>query len=177
MTERYHSPVDLCMLLQRKEDRRVLLERTGDTYASGQLCPVSDHLEEGETALLGAIREAAEEVCVRVNPAGVDFAHLIHHRIPEGQGRIGIDFVTHRWEGTPYSREPGRHARLVWADPAAPPASCVPYVAALLTAVVAGAPCSLHGWPQPPQQTLLRAAGGADRLAATRSAGARDVAR
>ncbi|MBV9024867.1 MAG: NUDIX domain-containing protein [Streptomycetaceae bacterium] len=179
MTKRYHSAVDLFMLLQREEDGRVLLlERTGDTYASGQLCPVSGHLEEGETALAGAIREAEEEVGVRIDPADVVFAHLIHHRNPEGQGRIGIALVTHRWEGTAYNREPGKHARLVWADPAAPPPRCVPYVAALLAAIVAGAPCSLHGWPQTPQQTLLRAyAAGADHRPATPSADAGESAR
>ncbi|MBV9026604.1 MAG: NUDIX domain-containing protein [Streptomycetaceae bacterium] len=156
MSERYRSIVDIFMLLQREEDRCVLLlERAGNTYASGQLCVVSGHLDAGETVLSGAIREAEEEVGVRVDPADVVFSHLIHHRSPEGQGRVGVAFLARRWHGMPYNREPDKHSRLVWADPAAPPPDCVPYTAALLAAVAAGALCSLHGWPDETSQSLL----------------------
>ncbi|MEU5425881.1 NUDIX domain-containing protein [Streptomyces olivoreticuli] len=146
MTARYRSIVDVFMLLQRDDGRVLLVRRTGDTYASGQLCPPSGHLEEGESVLAGAIREAAEEVGVGVDVADVSFAHLIHHRSPEGEARLGTAFLAQRWSGTPCNREPRKHSELVWADPATPPADCVAYTAALLAMVDAGARCSVHGW-------------------------------
>lgn len=159
---RYRSTVDVFMLLRRPDGRVLLLERAGDTYASGLLCPVSGHLEDGESVLDGAVREADEEVGVRIDPADACFVHLIHHRSPEGEGRIGVAFTARRWDGEPYNREPHKHARLVWADPADPPAQCVPYTAALLSAIAAGALCSLHGWPTVPGQTPV-CRGGAER--------------
>jgi 8-oxo-dGTP pyrophosphatase MutT (NUDIX family) len=38
----------------------------------------------------GAIREAREETGVLIDPADLAFSHVIHHRSPEGQARIGV---------------------------------------------------------------------------------------
>jgi ADP-ribose pyrophosphatase YjhB (NUDIX family) len=42
----------------------------------------------------GVIREAREEVGVRMDPAELAFSHVIHHRDPLGQARIGFFFGT-----------------------------------------------------------------------------------
>ncbi|MEV6345468.1 hypothetical protein [Actinoplanes sp. NPDC051851] len=48
--------------------------------------------------------------------------------------------------GSAIPREPHKCARLVWADPSAPPADTVPYTAAALAQITAGRPFSLDGW-------------------------------
>lgn len=48
--ERYASIVDVHVILRRR-GQILLLRRTGDTWASGQLCLPSGHLEEGESVL------------------------------------------------------------------------------------------------------------------------------
>lgn len=124
----------------------LLLERSGTGYADGQLCPPSGHLEAGESVVQGSIREAYEETGVGIAAADLVFTHVVHHRNPEGQGRIGFFFTVTRWVGEPVNREPRKCARLVWADPASPPANTVPYTAAALAAITKGAPFSLDGW-------------------------------
>ncbi|MEV5379016.1 NUDIX domain-containing protein [Streptomyces nondiastaticus] len=144
---RYRSVVDVMVLLHRTDGRVLLLRRAGDVYASGLLAPPGGHLEDGETVVEGALREAGEEVGVGIAPADLEFCHLIHHRSPEGQARLGVVFTTQRWSGEPRNREPGKCSALVWADPGRPPADCVPYTAAVLDRFCAGALFSAHGWP------------------------------
>jgi len=146
-SDRYRSIVDIYVLLQRPDGLILLLERSGTGYADGQLCPPSGHLEAGESVVQGVIREACEEVGVRIDPADLAFSHVIHHRNPLGQARIGFFFTTTRWQDEPANTEPHKCAGLYWADPSRPPANTVPYTAAALAAITRGAPFSLDGWP------------------------------
>jgi 8-oxo-dGTP pyrophosphatase MutT (NUDIX family) len=144
--DRYRSIVDVYVLLRRPDGLILLLERAGTGYADGQLCPPSGHLEDGESVACCAVREAAEEVGVGIDPADLVFTHVVHHRNPEGQGRVGFFFTVTRWAGEPVNREPHKCARLYWADPARPPDSTVPYTAAALAAITRQAPFSFDGW-------------------------------
>jgi 8-oxo-dGTP diphosphatase len=74
------------------------------------------------------------------------YVHVVHHRNPQGQARIGFFFTAARWQGEPVNREPHKCARLYWADPARPPANTVPYTAAALAAITHGGSFSLDGW-------------------------------
>ena len=132
--DRYRTIVDVYVLLRRPDGTILLLERSGTGYADGQLCPPSGHLEAGESVVQGAIRETREETGVLIDPADLAFSHVVHHRSPEGQARIGFFFTAVRWQGEPANLEPHKCAALHWADPARPPANTVPYTAAALAA-------------------------------------------
>ena len=144
--DRYRSIVDVYVLMRRADGRILLLERAGTGYADGQLCPPSGHLEAGESVAAGAAREVREETGVSLDPADLVFSHVVHHRSPEGQGRVGFFFTLTRWNGEPANREPHKCARLLWADPSRPPAGTVPYTAAALAQISQGVPFSLDGW-------------------------------
>ncbi|MDJ1137358.1 NUDIX domain-containing protein [Streptomyces iconiensis] len=146
VVERHRRVVDLFVLMHRDDGRVLLLRRAGQVYASGLLAPPSGHLEAGETVREGALREAYEEVGVTIAPGDLEFCHLIDHRNPEGCQRLGVAFTAQRWSGRPYNREPHRHSQLVWAEPARPPADCVPYTSALLTRFAEGALLSTDGY-------------------------------
>jgi 8-oxo-dGTP diphosphatase len=145
---RYASIVDVHVIL-RRGGRILLLRRAGDTYASGQLCLTSGHLEESESVIDSAVREAGEEVGVAIDPSDLTFVHVVHYRAPGSEGRIGFFFLTEKWAGDPWNREPGKCARLIWSDPAQPPSATVPYTAAALRQITQGQPFSLDGWPSP----------------------------
>jgi 8-oxo-dGTP pyrophosphatase MutT (NUDIX family) len=74
----------------------------------------SGHLEEGESVIDSAVREAG----VTINPDDMAFVHVVHYRAPGSEGRIGFFFLTEKWAGHPWNREPDKCARLVWSDPA-----------------------------------------------------------
>ncbi|MFI9202945.1 NUDIX domain-containing protein [Streptomyces sp. NPDC053048] len=144
--DRYRSVVDVMVLLHRTDGRVLLLRRAGNVYASGLLAPPGGHLENGETLIDGARREVREEVGVGIDPADLEFCHLIHHRSPEGEARLGVVFTSQQWSGEPRNQEPGKCSALVWANPAQPPSDCVPYTAAVLDRFCSGALLSTHGW-------------------------------
>lgn len=151
MKQRYRSIIDVYVLLRRGDGQVLLLERANTGYADGQLCPPSGHLEEGESVIDGAVREAAEEVGVTINPDDLTFVHVVHYRAPGSEGRLGFFFLTEKWAGHPWNREPDKCARLVWSDPAQPPSAAVPYTTGALRQITQGQPFSLDGWPsQPP---------------------------
>jgi 8-oxo-dGTP pyrophosphatase MutT (NUDIX family) len=64
---RYASIIDVHVIF-RRGGRVLLLRRTGDTYASGQLCLPSGHVEEGESVLAAAVRETREEIGIDLDP-------------------------------------------------------------------------------------------------------------
>lgn len=145
--ERYRSIVDVYVLLRRGDGSILLLERANTGYADGQLCPPSGHLEEGESVRDGAIREAKEEVGVILHPKDLGCVHVVHHRSPEGQGRVGFFFKATRWDGgEPVNCEPHKCAGLHWASPMSLTANTVPYTAAAIAQIQAGAAFSLDGW-------------------------------
>lgn len=146
MNNRYRSIVDVYVLLRRADGHVLLMERANTGYADGLLCPPSGHLEDGESVTAGAIREAAEEVGVKLEEADLRFVHVVHHRNGDEEGRIGFFFTATRWAGEPINREPQKCARLLWADPTAPPANTVPYTAAALAQITNHQPFSLDGW-------------------------------
>ncbi len=145
MPERYRSIVDVYVLL-RRDDKILLTERANTGYADGQLCPPSGHLEQDESVIDGAIREAYEEVGVSLRRENLHFVHVVHHRNPQGQARIGFFFEATRWEGEPSNREPEKCAGLLWADADKLPPNTVDYTAAAVAKIQDGRGFSIHGW-------------------------------
>jgi 8-oxo-dGTP pyrophosphatase MutT (NUDIX family) len=143
---RHRSVTDVYVLLARADGRLLLLERANTGYADGQLCPPSGHLEADESVIDCAVREAREEVGVLIDPGDLTFTHVVHHRSPGGEGRIGMFFTAHRWHGEPVNAEPHKCAGLLWVDPRDPPAHTVPYTAVALANIAAGRPFALDGW-------------------------------
>ena len=144
--ERYASIVDVHVIL-RRGTQILLLRRTGDTWASGQLCLPSGHLEEGESILGAAVRETREETGIALDPTTLRHVLSIHQRHPgTGHARIGFAFQPRRWDGEPVNAEPHKHSELVWADPSALPPDTVDYTAAVITAVERGTKFTLNGW-------------------------------
>ena len=145
MPERYRSIIDVHVILERNSEI-LLLERHGTGYCDGMLHLPSGHLEEGETIGDGAAREAREEVGVRIDPADLCLATVVHHRQRADLARVGMFFATGRWEGEPFNAEPGKCRKLVWCDPSVLPATTIGYPAAGIRAYLTGTPFSIHGW-------------------------------
>ena len=122
----------------RAEGRVLVMRRAGTGYRAGQLGLPAGHLDGGEDAVSGLLRELREELAVTVNR---DSCHLavVCHRAPEhpGDGEyLDMFFTVDVWHGTPVIAEPDKCSELVWADRTHLPPDVVDYVAAALTAVV-----------------------------------------
>ncbi|MHC5256236.1 NUDIX domain-containing protein [Streptomyces sp. UC4497] len=138
MRDRYTSIVDVLMLPYRDDGRMPLLRRAEGRYAAGQITVVGGHLEAGESPLEGAIREAEEELGIRIDPADAEFCGLFQFVAADRSRRLGAAWVTRRWGGTATNKEPEKHAELLWAEPGDPPANCHPYTQGVLRHFVEG---------------------------------------
>jgi ADP-ribose pyrophosphatase YjhB (NUDIX family) len=120
----------------------LLSRRAGTGYGDGMWHLPSGHLEEGESVTDAAVREAAEEVGVRIDPADLTFTHVMH-RAPE---RVGLFFATRTWAGEPYNAEPHKCAELAWWPMSDLPPDTIGYPAAAIANVLDRVPFALHEW-------------------------------
>lgn len=88
--------VDVHLLLLRDGD--VLLGRRANTgYGDGAYEPPSGRLAERETLVEAAVRVAAAQVGIVVDPGGVCLAHVMHD--VSGAGRMAFFLTVEGWEG------------------------------------------------------------------------------
>jgi 8-oxo-dGTP diphosphatase len=138
-------PVTVHMFFLRGEE--VLLSRRYQTgYRDGEYSVPAGHLDGNEPVRLAAVREAFEEVGLRLDPADIAFAGVFHRR--EGDERI--DFFVHvqRWQGEPVNAEPHKCDELRWVNLDALPVNTIPYIRRALENFRAGIPFEEFGWEE-----------------------------
>ncbi|MET0189450.1 MAG: NUDIX domain-containing protein, partial [Pseudonocardia sediminis] len=109
------------------------------------------HVEEGESALAGAVREASEELGVTIAEADLVPLTAIHRTQGNGDAideRVDFFFTCRRWEGEPRRMEAAKSADVAWFALDALPDPVVPHELAVLEALRAGGPPAIttHGF-------------------------------
>jgi 8-oxo-dGTP pyrophosphatase MutT (NUDIX family) len=143
------------VVLRRREDgvERVLLQlRAGTGFMDGHWAlSAAGHVEPGEDAVAAAVREAAEELGVHLDPADLVPLCAIHRTaVPHEpvDERVDFFFESRRWTGEPQRREAHRAAELRWFDLAALPEPVVPHERRVLDGLHRGdlPPLLTHGF-------------------------------
>jgi 8-oxo-dGTP diphosphatase len=72
-------------------------------------------VEPVEPADIAMIREAKEELGIVIDPADLEFAHVMHRWTPgEDTARVSFFFAATRWAGDVINAEPHVCAGLIW---------------------------------------------------------------
>lgn len=131
-----------------------LRQHTG--YMDGYwACGVAGHVEPGESAVATALREAGEEVGIRLRAQDLVPLTAMHRsNAPSGpalEQRVDFFLAARRWEGEPAVAEPERNAGLRWFGLSRLPDKVPPHERVVLQA--------LAGWlddvaPLPPILTF-----------------------
>ncbi|MFE7718647.1 NUDIX domain-containing protein [Nocardia rhizosphaerihabitans] len=137
--------VDVHILLIRDDRILLSLRRNGDKYDNRWHLP-SGKLEAGESAAVGAVREAAEEIGVELEPAALRLVHVAHVTAPGRDSRLGLFFRAERWRGEPFNREPDKCYALQWFPLNDLPADLIEYSALGIAALNSATPYSELGW-------------------------------
>jgi 8-oxo-dGTP diphosphatase len=136
-------PVTVHMFFFRGE-QVLLIRRYRTGYMDGHYSVPAGHLDGNEPVRLAAVREAREEIGVRLDPQDIAFAGVFHRR--EGDERV--DFFVHvrRWSGEPVNAEPEKCDELRWAEVDDLPENTIPYVRRAIENFRAGVPFEEFGW-------------------------------
>lgn len=123
-------------------DEQVLLQRRAGTgYRDGSWATLAGHVDPGETLHEAAVREAAEEAGVRIDPADLRPLTAIH-RLQRGgppvEQRLDAFFEVRRWQGEPTRREVDKNDAMGWFPLRDLPAPMVPHELLVLQALAAG---------------------------------------
>jgi 8-oxo-dGTP diphosphatase len=136
-------PVTVHMFLFRGD--QILLSRRFQTgYMDGHYSVPAGHLDGDETVRMAAVREAHEEIGIRLEPGEIRFAGVFHRR--EGDERIDFFVHVHKWDGEPFNAEPEKCDDLRWAEVRNLPENIIPYVRKAIENYRAGIPFEEFGW-------------------------------
>jgi 8-oxo-dGTP diphosphatase len=132
------------------DERLLLMRRAGSGYRDGTLALPAGHLDGGEDAVAGLVRELAEEIGVAADPASCRLATVVHSAPEDADDEeyLNLFFTVGAWTGTPEICEPTKCTELVWADAAQLPPDTVDYLPTVLAGIAAGEPLLLANWPR-----------------------------
>lgn len=141
MSNRYKSCIDLHLVLRDGQGRVLLGERRNTGYMDGTHHFLAGHLEDGEPARRGMLREALEEA--GIVPEDMLLVHVMHHHTDSG--RLALFYEATRWNGKITNREEDKCVGWRWFAPDALP-QMIPYAAEALAHITKGVFESERGW-------------------------------
>jgi ADP-ribose pyrophosphatase YjhB (NUDIX family) len=126
------------------DDRVLLLRRFNTGWEDGKYSIPAGHVEAGESVTQAAVREADEEIGVRLTPEMLEVVHVMHRRSDDA--RVDFFFLVREWAGDISNREPHRCDDLAWYPLDALPEATIPYVRRALECYRNGESFSEYGW-------------------------------
>jgi 8-oxo-dGTP diphosphatase len=136
-------PVTVHLFLFRGE-QVLLLRRYQTGYMDGHYSVPAGHLDGNESVRKAGVREANEEIGVRIDPEKLIFAGVFHRH--EGEERVDFFFHVRDWSGEPFNAEPEKCDHLCWTNRASLPMNTIPYVRRALENFKAGKMFEEFGW-------------------------------
>lgn len=143
MTDRYRLIPEVYLVLER-QDQVLLLRRARTGYEDGNYGLVAGHLEAGESAVAGIIREAHEEAGLDLRVENLDLVHVVHRSARDGC--LGLFFRCRDWRGEPFNAEPHKCDDLSWFHYDRLPANTIPYIRQALLSARDRVAYSDEGW-------------------------------
>ena len=122
-------------------DEVLLQLRRNTGFMDGHWASAAGHVEAGESVRAAAVREAAEEVGVRIRPEALIPIVTMHRTQATGDPldeRVDFFFGCRSWHGEPRRMEPARAADLRWFALDALPDPVVPHERMVLEALRSG---------------------------------------
>lgn len=140
------TPFIASYLIFLKDDAIAFLLRENTGYADGMHGLPSGKVEQDETFIACAIREAKEEVGATVIAQNLDPVLTMHRKGKDGTYWVDVFFAVTEWEGELANTEPHKHAELVWLKPEEFPDTIMPSIRFALQQIGMNNPYTEYGW-------------------------------
>ena len=141
MSEKYYSrlAVNLVLVRENNNKKEILLQLRQNTGYMDNMYDFacSGHVEKGEAFTTALVREAKEEIGIKVKKENLIFLAINHHYQAD---HVQLFFTTTSYEGEPVVCEPSECGGLLWADLDNLPENIIPYVANVIKDIKLGIP-------------------------------------
>jgi 8-oxo-dGTP diphosphatase len=138
------TPFIASYVIIRKEGKIAFLMRSNTQWMNGNYSLPSGKVEKDESISQAAVREAFEELGVRIKPQDLRFAHMMHRHMETDW--ISTFFEVVDYEGEVVNAEPGSHAELAWFDPKNLPDKVLEYIRQAIGNIESGIRYSEYQW-------------------------------
>ena len=119
MTERFKTPHSVFLILLKKSGNNtfILLQKRQNTGYRDNFWDMaaSGHVEKGEPATDAIIREAREEIGIKISKEDLNFSGFYYNNI-DNKTYGYIFFTVQKYENTPKINEPAKCSELKWFD-------------------------------------------------------------
>jgi 8-oxo-dGTP diphosphatase len=126
---KFHAAVYITFVY---EGKILLIKRANTGYKDGLYSLPSGHIDGNEPAVISAIREAEEEVGIKLKSNQLDLIHTMHRQndVDDNYGYEYLDlyFRATKWNGVPRNNEPHKCSEIKWFDLANLPDNIIPEV-------------------------------------------------
>ena len=136
--------VSAVLIFLIRDGKILLLRRFNTGYEDGNYSVVAGHLNGDEEVKAAAIREAREEVGVRIAPGDLRVVGVMHRK--SNDERIDFFLTATAWSGEVTNLEPDKCDRLAWFDVRDLPQNVIPYVRRALDNYRRGQWFDSFGW-------------------------------
>jgi 8-oxo-dGTP pyrophosphatase MutT (NUDIX family) len=131
-------------VLLLKGEQVLLLRRYNTGYEDGNYSLIAGHLDGGEEVVAAAMREAAEEAGISLDPSSVEVIGVMHRRSDDERTEF---FVTvERWSGKIQNLEPEKCDDLTWFPVNQLPSNIIPHVREAIELSRSGRWFKSYGW-------------------------------
>lgn len=131
-------------VIMRKNGKIAFVMREDAGWMNGYYGLPSGKVENNESYLQAAVREAKEETGVLIVIEDLTPVHMMHRM--EGTDWVDAYFEASKWQGEPINAELHKHSSLDWLDPKNLPKNVIPPVAFAIKNINNGIQYSEYGW-------------------------------
>lgn len=133
-------------LLLIKDDKVLLSRRFNTGYHDGDYSVPAGHVDEGETATQAMVREAMEEIGIKILPKDLQYSTVMHRYSDDKSERIDFFFSCEKWEGEEKVCEQDKCDDLRWVAFDKLPENTIEYVREGMHCYLEGKKYSEFGW-------------------------------
>jgi len=147
MAEERHTFKIFASIILRRDNKVLLMRRFNTGFDDGLYHCVGGGVDGCEPITQAMVREAREELGVKVEPANLKVVHVLHFRGPNRDYEY-VNFFAEatEWEGEPQNIEPHKCDDVCWFACDALPATLMPSVKHVIESVGRGVFYSEFGW-------------------------------
>lgn len=125
MQERFKM-ISFVSLILRRGSEVLLIRRFNTGSEDGMYGCAGGGIDANEPVSQALIREASEELGIKLKKEHLNVVHIVHRRNSMGIETIGFFIEACEWEGTPCNMEPHKCDDLGWFDVNKLPENCQP---------------------------------------------------